>query len=225
MLELLGRLLALAALEPTVETRLLSLLADGTPPVAVGAATVAASSSSSSSSSPPVNGAALLAALSEPICMHFATHFPRFASALVAQPNRTILVDALVGIVDFLIGRRKYLHERYRSLPPPCLGPERGWVCPWRGRPTGMHGPPPASVLRAPRVKFLVDITASDAMASAIARHAPPAQQLALWTRLLRLDAKLRTRASPAFVQVGGPRTRRRAFPLCPSSRRCLSPR
>ena len=106
MADLLGRLLGLALLEPATETRLLRLLADAPSAPSTAAAGTAAAPGHT------LSGAALFGVLAEPICMYFAAHFERFAAELAAQPNRTVLIDVLGGIVEFLIGHRKYLQER-----------------------------------------------------------------------------------------------------------------
>jgi len=106
--ELLGQLLSVALLAPEAERALLDRLVTKFPPEA--------SPSAASPSTPQLDGAPLFAALTEPISAHFAVSFAALAAAVGQAPNDGVLLDMLLAVVDFLIGHRKYLHERYAHL-------------------------------------------------------------------------------------------------------------
>jgi len=185
--ELLGQLLSVALLAPEAERALLDRLATKPP-------SEAAPSAAAPPSAPQLGGAPLFAALAEPISAHFAVSFAALAAAVVRAPNDGVLLDLLLAVVDFLIGHRKYLHERCARLASRVGAGAIRWLTRmgnWRGR------------CAVARVVFLETLTQSDAMISAMARHAPVAQLQVLWLRMARLDPRLLSRSSTAFAEVG----------------------
>ena len=100
--ELAGRLLQLALRNGPSEQRLLHVLAYD---------------------ERPAGGAAVREALVEPLAQHFASHAAHLASAIVRLPERPALAAVLSDTLDFLIGRRKFLKERYRAPRACCAVP------------------------------------------------------------------------------------------------------